>query len=74
MKKNLTKKIFEHNKHITTRRFSNLTTEKFSERLKPEKLAIKDNIADFIKITYFYEKLININKKLLQIKQNKETK
>lgn len=37
-------------------------TENFAERLKHLKLTIKDHIAPFFKKTYFYEKLININK------------
>lgn len=36
-------------------------TEYFAERLKQTTLASKNNIADFVKETFFDEKLININ-------------
>ena len=38
--------------------------ENFDERLIQEKSAAKYDIADFIKETYFDEKLINVNRKV----------
>ena len=40
-----------------------LTVEYFAERLKQTKLTTKDDITDFVKETYFDEKLRNINTK-----------
>ena len=37
--------------------------EYFAERLKQTKLTTKDDITDFVKETYFDEKLRNINAK-----------
>ena len=49
-----------HDKYITTPEFKMLTTENFAGRLAQANLVTK---------TYFDDKQINLNKKLLQIKQ-----
>ena len=49
-----------HDKYITTPEFKMLTTENFAARLAQANLVTK---------TYFDDKQINLNKKLLQIKQ-----
>ena len=54
-------KVPDHDKYITTQKFNWLTAENFSGRLKQAKFAI----FDFVKKTYFDEKLININKKVI---------
>ena len=41
-----------------------MTAKHFAERLKEAKLATKSDIANFLKETYFEEKLKNINKKV----------
>ena len=62
-------KIPNHDLYITNQEFNKLTGQNFTERLKQVNLASKNDIADFVKKTDFAEKLINFNKKLLQIKQ-----
>ena len=57
------KKIHDHTKDITAQEFNMLTVEYFAERLKQTKLTTKDDITDFVKETYFDEKLRNINTK-----------
>ena len=59
----LEKKLTDHNhdKYITTPEFNKLTAENFAARLKQANLVTK---------TYFDDKLKNLNKKLLQTKQN----
>ena len=57
-------KIPTYYRYIATQEFEKLTAGNFGERLKQAKLATKDDIADFVKKTYFDEKLININKKV----------
>ena len=57
------RKIPNHDKCVTTQEFNKLTAENVAARLKQTKLASKDDIADFVKNTYFDEKLTNINKK-----------
>ena len=47
-----------------------LTADNFGRRLKQANLARKDDIADFVKKTYFDDKLKFSIKMLLQIKQN----
>ena len=47
-----------------------LTADNFGRRLKQANLASKDDIADFVKKTYFDDKLKFSIKMLLQIKQN----
>ena len=54
-------KIPNHDKYITTPKFNELTAESFATRLKQ---------ADLVNKTDFDNKLINIIRKLLQIKQN----
>ena len=54
---------------LLLKEFSQLRTENFTERLQQVNLAKKNDVADFVKQTYFDEKL-NIDKKLLEIKQN----
>ena len=55
------KKIPEHGKYVTTSKFNKLTVEKFTERLKEAKLPTKSDITDFLKDTYFDDRLKNIN-------------
>ena len=53
----------DHDKYITTHEFNKLTLGNFAARLKQEKVASKNAIADFVKKTDFDNKLINFNKK-----------
>ena len=55
--------INNYGKYITTQEFNMLTADDFAARLAQEKLATKANIADFIKVIDFTNKLKNINKK-----------
>ena len=57
------KKIPNHDKYITTKQFNELTWETFAARLRQADLLSKNDIDDFIKKTYFDEKLLNISKK-----------
>ena len=61
------KKISDRNKNSTTQKIDKLTTESFDDQLKQAIIASKN--ADFVKTRDFDEKLINLIKKLLQIKQ-----
>ena len=63
-------KIPDHSKYINAPEFNKLTAEHFSGRLAQENLASKNYIAKFVKKTNFDDKLKNLNKKLLQVKQN----
>ena len=63
------KKISDRNKNSTTQKIDKLTTESFDDQLKQAIIASKNDIADFVKTRDFDEKLINLIKKLLQIKQ-----
>ena len=60
------KKILDqdHDEYSTTQEFNKLATESFVARLKVAKLATKADIADFIKNTYFDDKLKKLNKKV----------
>ena len=67
------KKITDHdhsNKYITTPEFNKLTAENFAAELKQVNVASKCDIFNLVNKTYFDEKIKNLNKKLLQIKQN----
>ena len=57
-------KISNHNNYIITPEFNKLTTENFTTRIKLANLAIKGDIADFVKKTDFDDKLKNLNKKV----------
>ena len=59
-----------HAKYASIQEFNKLTSDNFAARLEQAKLAIRADIADFIKTTYFDDKLKKLNKNLLQIKQN----
>ena len=63
------KKISDRNKNSTTQKIDKLTTKSFDDQLKQAIIASKNDIADFVKTRDFEEKLINLIKKLLQIKQ-----
>ena len=55
----------DHSKYITTQEFTLLTSENFAARLKQANLACKTDIpdiTDFVKKTYFDNKLIRLNK------------
>ena len=58
------------NKYITTKEFNKVTSENFDARLKQTNLARKNRISDFVKMTYFDEKSININRKVTLNKTN----
>ena len=58
----------DHSKYLTTPEFNKLTVEHFPTRLA--NLASKNDIANFVKKTDFDDKLKNLNKKILQIKQS----
>ena len=53
----------DHGKYITTKEFNKLSAANFAARLKQANLAYKNDIANFLKKTYFDEKLINISEK-----------
>ena len=63
-------KIPDHSKYITTPEFNKSTAENFAGRLAQPNLASKNDVANFAKTTDFDDKVKNLNKKLLQIKQN----
>ena len=52
---------YDHDKYITTSEFNNLTAKSFAARLAQANLVTK---------TDFHSKLVSLNKKLTQIKQN----
>ena len=66
-------KIPNHDEYITTQEFNKLMTENFATRLKKVILASKDDIDDFVKRQVWW-KANNINRKLLQIKQEEAKK
>ena len=47
----------DHDNYITTKEFNRLTSENFTARLKQEKLASNNDIANFVKKINFNEKL-----------------
>ena len=55
---------------ITTQELKSWTADNFANKLKQAKLAIKTDIADFVKRAYFDDKLKSFHKKLLQLKQD----
>ena len=61
----------DHAKYITTSEFIKLTENNFAARLAPGNLECKIDIANVVKEAGFNDKINNLNKKLLQIKQNK---
>ena len=54
----------DQEKYIATQEFCKLSAFKFAARLKEAKLATKNDIADFVKMTDFENKLKNFNKKV----------
>ena len=56
-------KIPDHSKYITTPEFNKLTAENFAARLAQANLPSKNDIANFVKKTYFDDKLKNFNEK-----------
>ena len=60
----------DHDEYITTQEFNKLTLETFTARLAQAKLASQSDLANVVKKTDFNDKLKNLNKNLLQIKQN----
>ena len=62
--------ILDDRKYITTPEFNKSTLENFSARLLQATLGSKNDIANFLKKTGFDNKLRNLSKELLQIKQN----
>ena len=58
------------NKYITTHEINKLTSENFAAWLSQAKLATKVDIGNFIKKTNFHDNLKNLNKNILQMKQN----
>ena len=57
-------------KYITSQEFNNLASQNFAARLAQANVASKKDIAALVKKTDFDDKLKNLDKKLLQIKQN----
>ena len=57
-------KIPTHSKYITIPEFNKLIAENFAARLAQANLAGKNDIANFVKKTYFHNKLKNLNKKI----------
>ena len=67
----LLKKKPGRSKYITTPEFNKIMAEYFAARMAQANLASKNDIANFVKKSYFDDKLNNLNKKkILQIKQN----
>ena len=62
----MVKKIYDHNhdKYITTPELNKLTAESFVTRLAQANLASKSDIANFLEITDFNDKLKFLNKKV----------
>ena len=56
-------KIPDHSKYVTTPEFNKITAESFTARLAQVNLASKNDIANFLKKTDFYDKLKTLNKK-----------
>ena len=56
--------MHDHSKYITTPEFNKLTAENFRARLKQANLATKGNIADFVKMINFDDKLKDLYKKV----------
>ena len=63
-------KIPDHSKCITTPESNKLAAENFAARLAQVNLPSKNDIANFVKKTYFDDKLKNLIKKIFRIKQN----
>ena len=62
----LKRKLLNHdhsNKYIATPEINMLTSENFAAISKQANLASKSNIADFVKMTYFDNKLLGFNKR-----------
>ena len=59
----------DHNRHITTQEFNKLTSENFTTRLKLANLAIKSDIANFVKKTDFDSKLKNVTSHKVQLNE-----
>ena len=59
----------DHDGYITTQEFHKLTSENFAARLAQGNLASKSDIANFVKKTYFHDKLKNINKNVTSNKK-----
>ena len=59
----LENKIPDHSKYVTTPEFNKITAESFTARLAQANLASKNDIANFLKKTDFYDKLKTLNKK-----------
>ena len=56
-------KISDRSKYVTTPEFNKITAEHFTARLAQANLAIKNDIANFLKKTDFDDKPKNLNKK-----------
>ena len=59
---NKTTTDFDHDKYITGQEFNKLTVEGFTARLAQANLASKSDIANFVKMTGFDDKVKKINK------------
>ena len=60
--------ITDHCKYIATSEFNTLTAEIFAGRLAQANLSSKSDIANFVKITDFDDKLKKINKDVISNK------
>ena len=60
----------DHDRYITAQEINKLTSETFAVRLAQVNLTTKADIDYFVGMADFDDKLKNLNKKLLQIKQN----
>ena len=56
---------YDYDKYITTQEFNKLTSENFAARLAQANLGSKNDVADFIKMIDFSDKLKHLNKKIL---------
>ena len=59
----------DHDKHVTTPEFSELTSENYVARLKQANLASKNDIVNFVNKTDLDDKLIS----LIKVNSNKTT-
>ena len=62
----------DYDKYITTQEFNKLTSVHFTGRLKLANLASKKDIADFVKKTYFNDKLKHLNEKVFSNKTKQD--
>ena len=63
-------KMLDHGKFVTTKEFNNLTVANFAARLAQEKLATKNDIANFAEKTDFDDTIKILRKDIIKTKQD----